>query len=140
MLHITSPQKLMISLHICAAHRGWEETLCISSRTWQVTEARWGGVRPVLSCFEALICLGVSMEMREAGVLTHPCPAATSSYNLSVYFPSDWSSMLFPVCVWTSEGSREGSLLLWECLTCFQSQLWLSQTMIVTFSISGKKR
>lgn len=138
-----SPRKLMISLHICAAHREWEETLCISSRTWQETEARWGGVRPVLSCFEALICLGVNMEMRESGVLTHSCPAATSSYSLGGYSPSDWSSMLFPVCVWTSEGRREGlaaSLLLWGCLTCFQSQLWLSQTMIVIFSISGKKK
>lgn len=83
------------------------------------------------------------MEMREAGVLTNPCHAATSSYNLGSYFPYDWSSMFFPVCVWTYEGSREGlaaSLLLWECLTCFQDQLWLSQMIIVIFSISGKKR
>lgn len=142
MLPITSPQKLMISLHICAAHRGWEETLCFSARTWQEPEARLGGVRPVLSWFEASICLGVSMEMREAGVFTHPCHTVTSSYNLGSYFPSDCSSMLFPVCVWTYGGSREGLaaiLLLWECLTCFQPQIWLSQMMIVIFYISGKK-
>lgn len=43
----------------------------------------------VLSCFKALICLGVSMEMREAGVLTNPCHTVTLSYNLGGYFPSD---------------------------------------------------
>lgn len=71
--------------HICVAHRGCKETLCFSSRTWQKTETRWGGLRPILSCFEASIYPGVSTEMRESGVHS-PCHGTTSSHNLGGIF------------------------------------------------------